>query len=100
VARLALRSRVMILAPVRLDKAADNIIVEPIERRQALPSGQRKECGQPRLWRSDHLPWILRHKPLQGRHHLRTRLFAPVVDNHAAVFEVMNLNLPRDRNPV
>ncbi len=90
----------MITAAIRLDKLANGGFVESVQVNQTFPRCHREGRLQSRLRRGNHLSRVRRHDPFERGNRLRTRLVTPVMDDHAAVFKIVDLLLPRNRNPM
>src|SRR2546430_9062597 len=74
---------------VRLDEPDDPLLVELVERVDARPRGQRDPALHRRVRRQDHVVGVALHDRAELLDELRT--VAIVLDEHAAVLEVVDL---------
>src|SRR5437762_1278546 len=80
---------------VRLDEPDDPLLVELLERVDARPRGQRDPALHRRVRRQDHVPVVAPYDRAELLDELRA--FTIVLDEHAAVLEVVHLERLRNR---
>src|SRR5919108_5744835 len=87
--------RVVIDPTVRLDEALDTRGVEVLERLEPCPRGEGDPALHRRVRREDDVTVVAAHDASQFFGELGT--VAVVLDHHAAILEVVNLQLVLDR---
>src|SRR2546428_3544206 len=87
--------RVMVDPTVGLDEPHDALLVEVVERVEPRPRRESDRALHRRVRSEDHLPVVLLDDRLELLRQLRA--LAVVLHHHAAVLEVVDLELGRDR---
>ena len=88
---------VVIITPVSVDEALDALRIESIKLIDALPGGQGDACVHTGVWLENNTLVIVLDDLFQLSHQIRATLGAVVVDDHAAILKVVDLEFVGDR---